>query len=199
MHRLREAMRTGGLAPAGRRRQGRRGRRNLHRQGRSRASQAAQGRPYKRRGHRQQAPDPRAGRARRQRPLVPCRRSPIADTVAKIVRENIARESRLHHRRKQALHRSVGTEFAATRPSTTAPRNTCAATFTTNTVEGYFSIFKRGMRGVYQHCSEKHLHRYLAEFDFRYNNRTALGVNDGDARPKLAAWHRRQAPHLSTA
>lgn len=48
----------------------------------------------------------------------------------------------------------------------------------TNTVEGYFSIFKRGMKGVYQHCSEKHLHRYLAEFDFRYNNRVKLGVND---------------------
>jgi hypothetical protein len=48
----------------------------------------------------------------------------------------------------------------------------------TNTIEGYFSIFKRGMRGVYQHCSEKHLHRYLAEFDFRYSNRVKLGVND---------------------
>jgi transposase-like protein len=48
----------------------------------------------------------------------------------------------------------------------------------TNTVEGYYSIFKRGMRGVYQHCSEKHLHRYLAEFDFRYNNRVKLGVGD---------------------
>ncbi|MEA2951834.1 MAG: hypothetical protein QOJ96_1354 [Alphaproteobacteria bacterium] len=49
----------------------------------------------------------------------------------------------------------------------------------TNTLEGYFSIFKRGMKGVYQHCEEKHLHRYLAEFDFRYNQRIALGVNDG--------------------
>jgi transposase-like protein len=49
---------------------------------------------------------------------------------------------------------------------------------TTNTVEGYFSIFKKGMKGVYQHCSEKHLHRYLAEFDFRYSNRAALGVDD---------------------
>lgn len=48
----------------------------------------------------------------------------------------------------------------------------------TNTVEGFFSIFKRGMRGVYQHASKKHLHRYLAEFDFRYSNRTALGVDD---------------------
>lgn len=50
----------------------------------------------------------------------------------------------------------------------------------TNTVENVFSVFKRGMRGTYQHCAEKHLHRYLAEFDFRYNNRVALGVNDLD-------------------
>jgi transposase-like protein len=49
-----------------------------------------------------------------------------------------------------------------------------------NTVEGYFSIFKRGMKGIYQHCGEQHLHRYLAEFEFRYNNRVALGCNDGD-------------------
>ena len=50
----------------------------------------------------------------------------------------------------------------------------------TNTVEGYYSIFKRGMKGVYQHCGEKHLHRYLAEFDFRYSNRSALGIEDQD-------------------
>lgn len=48
----------------------------------------------------------------------------------------------------------------------------------TNTVEGYFSVFKRGMIGVYQHCGEQHLHRYLAEFDFRYNNRIALKIDD---------------------
>lgn len=48
----------------------------------------------------------------------------------------------------------------------------------TNTIEGYFSIFKRGMRGIYQHCAEKHLHRYLAEFDFRYTNRAACGIDD---------------------
>jgi transposase-like protein len=48
----------------------------------------------------------------------------------------------------------------------------------TNTIEGYFSIFKRGMRGVYQHCAKKHLHRYLAEFDFRYSNREANGFSD---------------------
>lgn len=55
---------------------------------------------------------------------------------------------------------------------------------TTNTVEGYYSIFKRGMKGVYQHCAEKHLHRYLAEFDFRYSNRVALGVDDQDRAEK---------------
>ena len=48
----------------------------------------------------------------------------------------------------------------------------------TNTVEGYYSIFKRGMKGVYQHCGKQHLHRYAAEFEFRYNNREANGVDD---------------------
>jgi len=48
----------------------------------------------------------------------------------------------------------------------------------TNTVEGFFSIFKRGMKGVYQHCGECHLHRYVTEFEFRYSNRIALGVDD---------------------
>lgn len=51
-------------------------------------------------------------------------------------------------------------------------------TIHTNTVEGFFSVFKRGMKGVYQHCGHHHLNRYLAEFDFRYNNRVRLGVND---------------------
>ncbi len=67
------------------------------------------------------------------------------------------------------------------RSSMTA-KSTCATRdepiIHTNTVEGYYSIFKRGMKGVYQHCGEKHLHRYLAEFDFRYSNRVALGVDD---------------------
>ena len=48
----------------------------------------------------------------------------------------------------------------------------------TNTVEGYYSIFKRGMKGVYQHASRQHLHRYCIEFDFRYTNRSKLGVDD---------------------
>ena len=50
----------------------------------------------------------------------------------------------------------------------------------TNTIEGYFSILKRGIHGVYHHVSQQHLHRYLVEFDFRYNNRIALGVDDAE-------------------
>lgn len=48
----------------------------------------------------------------------------------------------------------------------------------TNTIEGFFSVFKRGMKGVYQHCGHHHLHRYVNEFDFRYNYRIANGVED---------------------
>ena len=66
-----------------------------------------------------------------------------------------------------------------TQPDIEANRRPCRAIHT-NSAEGYFSIFKRGMRGVYQHCKEKHLHRYLAEYEFRYNHRVALGVGDID-------------------
>ena len=51
----------------------------------------------------------------------------------------------------------------------------------TNTVEGYFSILKRGVYGTFHHVSQQHLKRYCAEFDFRYNEREALGVNDARA------------------
>jgi hypothetical protein len=50
----------------------------------------------------------------------------------------------------------------------------------TNTIEGYFSILKRGVYGVYQHVSEAHLHRYLSEFDFRYSHRIKLGIDDAE-------------------
>ena len=61
-----------------------------------------------------------------------------------------------------------------------------AAFYHTNTVENYFSILKRGITGVYHHVSEAHLHRYLAEFDYRYNERAALGMNDSDRMTKAA-------------
>jgi transposase-like protein len=101
----------------------------------------------------------------------------LADIVP-IVRENIARESRLMTDR--ALHyRAVGKEFAEHGAvEHTSGEYVLPGGIHSNTVENYYSIFKRGMKGVYQHCKEKHLHRYLAEFDFRYSNRVALGVND---------------------
>jgi ISXO2-like transposase domain len=87
-------------------------------------------------------------------------------------------------------YESIGKEFAAhsvvdhSRKEYGYTDRQTGAKINTNTVEGYYSIFKRGMKGVYQHCSEKHLHRYLAEFDFRYSNRSALGVEDGERAAK---------------
>jgi transposase-like protein len=101
------------------------------------------------------------------------------DTVVDIVRKNIDRETRLHTD-ESGLYHQVGSEFAAHETVKHADKEYARGDVTTNTVEGYFSIFKRGMRGVYQHCAEKHLHRYLAEFDFRYNHRAPLGYNDTD-------------------
>jgi len=59
------------------------------------------------------------------------------------------------------------------------------ATIHTNTIEGFFGIFKRGMKGVYQHCGAQHLQRYITEFDFRYSNRSGLGIGD-DERAEIA-------------
>jgi transposase-like protein len=105
-------------------------------------------------------------------------------SIGMIVRTNVSRESSLFTDESR-LYTQVGAEFqgghAHVRHSADEyVRYTVDGTphIHTNTIEGYFSIFKRGMKGIYQHCSEKHLHRYLSEFDFRYSNRIALGVDD---------------------
>jgi transposase-like protein len=98
-------------------------------------------------------------------------------TVASIVTQNVARESRLHTDESR-LYLGADAHVAEHHTVHHASKEYARGIVHTNTVEGYFSIFKRGMKGVYQHCGEKHLHRYLAEYDFRYNNRVALGVND---------------------
>jgi transposase-like protein len=92
------------------------------------------------------------------------------EAVVDIVMNNIYRETRLHTDESKLYHR-VGKKFAAHETVNHADKEYARGDVTTNTVEGYFAIFKRGMRGVYQHCAEKHLHRYLAEFDFRGNTR----------------------------
>jgi transposase-like protein len=100
----------------------------------------------------------------------------VAD-IAPIVRANVARESALMT--DEANHYGeVGQEFSSHETVNHARKEYARGRVTTNTVEGYYSIFKRGMKGIYQHCSEKHLHRYLSEFDFRYSNRVRLGVDD---------------------
>ena len=99
-----------------------------------------------------------------------------------ILRTNVKRESDLMT--DEARHYvAVGKEYARHgHVEHSQDEYVKAGGIHTNTVEGYYSIFKRGMRGIYQHCSEKHLHRYLSEFDFRYSNHVALGVDDTQRR-----------------
>lgn len=107
-----------------------------------------------------------------------------ADIVVPILQENIAREARVmtdENRIYRRLPRVFGSHETVRHNVGEYGRGIVH----TNTIEGYFSIFKRGMRGVYQWCGKKHLHRYLAEFDFRYSNRQALGCNDADRADRL--------------
>ena len=103
-------------------------------------------------------------------------------TIKPIVDANISREARIltdqaprfksiaaDHADHQSVNHAIDEYVRLGEPSVT-----------TNHVENYFSVFKRGMKGVYQHCAKKHLHRYLAEYDFRYNHRSANGVEDGE-------------------
>jgi len=183
-HRIRECMRAGGLGPLG---------------GEGKVVEADETyygdiperkQPKTKSGGRPRSKDRRGGAQLRKRTIIALvERGGKARTfhvpgahmesVVKIVRENINRESRLHTD-ESGLYKRVDQEFAAHETVKHADYEYARGDVTTNTVEGYFAIFKRGMKGVYQHCDEKHLHRYLAEFDFRYNNRAALGITDGE-------------------
>ena len=100
-----------------------------------------------------------------------------ADSVSDALYRNVARRSTLHTDESR-LYTMVGKEFGEHETVTHSKKEYVRGDIHTNTVEGFFSIFKRGMKGIYQHCGEAHLHRYLAEYDFRYNYRIALGYND---------------------
>ena len=97
--------------------------------------------------------------------------------IKPIIDANIAKESRLMTD-QASYYIGIGKEFAGHESVDHSKEEWKRGDCHTNTLEGYFSVFKRGMKGVYQHCAERHLHRYLAEFDFRYNNRIARGVHD---------------------
>jgi transposase-like protein len=180
-HRIREAMRTGGLVPP----MGGGGKiveadeTYFGKQEDPRPSPQRKGRAYIKKGHLWNNRPilslvERGGKVRSFHVAV-------ADkiNVQKIVRENVAAESRLHTDESR-LYAGADAIFAAHETVKHSAGEYVRDDIHTNSAEGFFSIFKRGMKGVYQHCSEKHLHRYLAEFDFRYNHRIALGTNDGE-------------------
>jgi transposase-like protein len=107
-----------------------------------------------------------------------------ADTIRKTLGANVILDSRLHT--DEAMHYRVpGRAFAKHEAVNHSAEEYARGDVTTNSVEGYFSIFKRGMKGVYHHCGEQHLQRYLDEFDFRYSNRSALGVEDAERCRKI--------------
>lgn len=201
MHRLREAMRQGGLDPLG-------GEGQIVEADETyfgsverakRRTTTTHGKPFKASG--------KSGPSNKRPILSLVERGgrvrsfhiPVADkeTVERIVKENVARESKLHTDESR-LYGGAAEHFAEHETVHHSSDEYVRFKFTwgedgpktekvhTNSAEGYFGLFKRGMRGVYQHCSEKHLHRYLAEFDFRYNNRAKLGIDDAARAAALA-------------
>lgn len=106
-----------------------------------------------------------------------------ASNVREVLVRNVDRSSTLYTDSSN-LYTRTGTEYATHKTTNHSKgeysRREGDVVVHSNTIENVFSVFKRGMIGVYQHCGEAHLHRYLAEFDFRYNRRKALGIEDGE-------------------
>ncbi len=110
-----------------------------------------------------------------------------AKTIVPILKENIAKEARVltDDAGQYTYLKDDFADHGFTRHSKGEYVSPVDPSIHTNTVEGFFSIFKRGMKGVYQHCGKQHLHRYLAEFDFRYSNRVSMGIDDSDRAERL--------------
>jgi hypothetical protein len=140
-------------------------------------SPARRGRPYI-----------KSGKKAEKRPifaLVECGGEARAFSMPVVTAKNIREKLVTHASRKSRLqtdesnlYPKVGAEFAAHETVNHGAKEYARGDVTTNSVEGFFGIFKRGMTGVYQHCGEQHLQRYLDEFSFRYNNRSKLGIED---------------------
>ncbi len=172
-HRIREAMRTGGLAPMG----GNGGIVEVDETFIGRKAGAEKKRAFHHKMKVLALVDRDSGKARTM--VID---NVKAETLMPIVIANVSREARIMTD-EHSGYRDVKSYFAAHGTTSHGKGeyvNLEDRSIHSNTVEGYFSIFKRGMKGVYQHCGEQHLHRYLAEFEFRYNNREALGCNDWD-------------------
>jgi transposase-like protein len=105
------------------------------------------------------------------------------DSVRDILIHNVAPETNLYTDESR-LYTQTGMEYASHKTTKHSAKEYVRyegeEVIHSNTIENVFSVFKRGMIGVYQHCGEAHLHRYLVEFDFRYNRRAALKVSDAE-------------------
>lgn len=100
-----------------------------------------------------------------------------AKNVSRIMRENMAKEAKLMTDESH-VYKTVGKEFASHDTVNHTAKEYARGNAHVNTAESFFNIFKRGLAGTFHHVSEQHMQRYLREFDFRYNHRTALGVTD---------------------
>jgi transposase-like protein len=100
-------------------------------------------------------------------------------TVSRIVRENVDPASRLHTDESK-LYKGADEAFASHETVKHSAKEYVRGDVHTNSAEGFFGVFKKGMSGFYQHCGERYLQRYVTEFEFRHNHRVKLGFNDGD-------------------
>jgi transposase-like protein len=174
-HRIREAMRSGDLAPMG------------GAGGIVESDETFIGRKegsFKRRGHGHKNPvlslvDRNSGQVRSFHV-----EGTSATDIIPIIKSNVAKETAMMTD-EGGHYFTLGDYFASHESVSHKADEYVRGVVHTNTVENFYSVFKRGMKGVYQHCSERHLHRYLAEFDFRYSNRAALGIVD-NSRAELA-------------
>ncbi len=163
-HRIREAMRAGGLAPMG-------GAGSV-----VEADETFIGRKessIKRRGHGHK----NAVLSLVDRESKQVRSFHVDGTSVPIIKANVAKETAMMTD-EGGHYFTLGDHFASHESVSHKADEYVRGSVHTNTVEGYYSIFKRGMKGVYQHCSEANLHRYLSECDFRYSNRIKLGIDD---------------------
>lgn len=99
------------------------------------------------------------------------------ENIKQILRGNIAKDAHLMTD-EATMYRKIGREFAQHSAVNHGEEEYARGEVTTNTIEGCFSILKRGLVGTYHHVTGAHLDCYIAEFDFRYNNRKSLGIED---------------------
>jgi transposase-like protein len=105
-------------------------------------------------------------------------------TVKEILHGQVAKSARLMTD-SAGLYKNVGKSFASHETVNHLRKEYARGDVTTNTVESYFGVLQRGLRGIYQHVSPEHLHRYVNEFSFRYNNRSSRGIEDAERAARL--------------